>query len=138
MNAHADDVRAWLDEVWDRTEAALILRGGDGAGPLGRRPVPAEIYDDDALAELCVLTTTGDFTGDICRCLGSLTVALLDAEGEFLGGGSLHGEAVARERGRFRNDLTVADPAGLLAFLERHVAHPLKPPPVEYVGFRGE
>ncbi|MGW7384056.1 hypothetical protein [Streptomyces sp. NPDC054794] len=67
--------------------------------------MPAEIYDDDALAELRVLTTTGDFRGDICR---------------------------------FRNNLTVADPVGLLGFLERHVAHPLKSPPVGCIGFRGE
>ncbi|MCF3133445.1 hypothetical protein [Streptomyces olivochromogenes] len=139
MRASADEVRAWLDEVWDRTEAALILRGGDDAGPLGRRPVLAEIYDDDVLAELRVLTTTGDFTGDICRCHGSLTVGLLDARGDFLGGGSLHGETdVSWEPRRFRNNLAVADPAGLLAFLERHVAYPLKPPPVGYIGFRGE
>ncbi|MFF4550275.1 hypothetical protein ACFY1J_39710 [Streptomyces sp. NPDC001406] len=115
------EIRAWLENVWDRAEAAVVLRGGDDAGPLARRTVLAEIYDDDTLAELRALTTTGDFTGDICRCHGSLTVALLDAHGEFIGSGSHHGRTdIAWERGRFRNNLAVADPDRLLAFLERH------------------
>ncbi|MFE0514768.1 hypothetical protein [Streptomyces sp. NPDC058964] len=119
-----DEIRVWLDDVWDRAAAAVILRGGDDAGPLARRPVLAEIYDDGTLAELRALTTTGDFSGDICRCHGSLTVALLDAHGEFIGSGSHHGRTdIAWERGRFRNNLEVADPGQLLAFLERHGAY---------------
>jgi hypothetical protein len=112
-------IRAWLDEVWGRTEAAVILRGGDDGGPLDRRDVLAEIYDADALAELRRLTTTGDFLGDRCRCHGSLTVALLDASGEFIGSGSRHGRTDIAWAG-FGNNLQVADPAGLIAFLERH------------------
>ncbi|MQY39469.1 hypothetical protein SRB17_74960 [Streptomyces sp. RB17] len=42
-----------------------------------------EIFDPPDLAELRALTTTGEFTGDIRRCPGSPTVALLDSDGDF-------------------------------------------------------
>ncbi|GAB7104620.1 hypothetical protein JCM4814A_29340 [Streptomyces phaeofaciens JCM 4814] len=123
-------IRAWLDEAWSRTEAAVVLAGGDDAGPLARRRVLAEVYDDDALAELRELTTTGAFTGDICRCFGSLTVALLDARGDFVGSGSHHGGTdISWERGRFRNNLEVADPERLEAFFRRHEVYG-RPPDV--------
>ncbi|MEU6258899.1 hypothetical protein [Streptomyces sp. NPDC047043] len=114
-------VRAWLDEVWERTEAAVVLEGGDNGGPLDGRRIRGEVFDPDDLAELRSLATAGEFADDICRCHGGPTIALLDAEGEFIGSGSVHGETdVSWERGRFRNNLEVADPAGLVAFLERH------------------
>ncbi|MFJ9820550.1 hypothetical protein ACIRU3_35820 [Streptomyces sp. NPDC101151] len=122
--ASGDEVLAWLEETWSRTEAALILAGGDHGGPLADRPVLGELFDPDGLARLRALTTAGEFAGDICRCHGSLTVALLDAECEFTGAGSLHGGTdLAWERGRFRNNLVVADPEGLRAFLSRYGAH---------------
>ncbi|MER6352258.1 hypothetical protein ABT186_10495 [Streptomyces sp. NPDC001634] len=122
--ASGDEIRIWLDEVWGRTEAALVLEGGDDGGPLAERPVLGEVCDPEELAELRALTTAGDFLDDICRCYGSLTLALLDAEGEFIGSGSYHGRTdIAWERGRFRNNLQVADPAGLLDFLERRGAY---------------
>ncbi|MFB7337278.1 hypothetical protein FNH09_31775 [Streptomyces adustus] len=115
------ETQRWLEDAWDRAEAAVVLVGGDDAGPLAGRRLLAEVYDDDALAELRELTTSGAFTGDICRCHGSLTVALLDAGGDFIGGGSCHGrDTVSWERGRFRDDLEVADPEGLSAFLHRY------------------
>lgn len=68
----------------------------------------------------CALTTTGTFADDICRCLGRVTIALLDTEGEFIGSGSVHGGTdVSWERDRFRNNLEVAAPERLVAFLER-------------------
>ncbi|MFJ9631201.1 hypothetical protein ACIRU8_26165 [Streptomyces sp. NPDC101175] len=113
-------VRDWLDEVWGRTEAAVVLGGGDNAGPLAGRRLMGEVFDADDLAELRTLTTTGEFVDDICRCFGGVTVAPLDAEGEFIGSGSVHGLTdVSWERGRFRNNLEVADPERLVAFLER-------------------
>lgn len=115
-----EEIQAWLGDVWARTEAAVILLGGDGREPLARRPVLAEIYDDEALVDLRGLTTTGSFLNDICRCPGSWTVALLDAAGEFIGSGSVHGTDVAWERGRFRNNLEVADPERLRSFLDRY------------------
>ncbi|MDG4858637.1 hypothetical protein P8605_10820 [Streptomyces sp. T-3] len=111
-------VGAWLDGTWQRAAAAVVLDGGDGGGPLAERRVRGEIFDQDGLAQLRTLTTTGQFLGDVCRCLGSLTIGLLDADGEFIGRGSLHaGTDVAWERGRFGNNLVVADPAGLALFL---------------------
>ncbi|MCX5237799.1 hypothetical protein [Streptomyces prunicolor] len=118
--ASGAEIRGWLDEVWGRTEAAVVLEGGDNGGPLGRRGIIGEVFDAEDLAELRVLTTTGEFANDICRCFGSVTIALLDAEAEFIGSGSVHGETdVSWERGRFRNNLEVADPERLIAFLER-------------------
>ncbi|WP_338700810.1 hypothetical protein V2W30_27925 [Streptomyces sp. Q6] len=113
-------IRAWLDDVWGRAEAAVLLAGGDTDVPLTERPVCGEVYDADALAELRALTTGGVFADDICRCLGGMTLVLLDAGGEFIARGSLHGpETVAWERARFRNNLDLTDPDGLRRFLER-------------------
>jgi hypothetical protein len=115
------EVRDWLDEVWGRTAAAVVLEGGDNGGPLAERGLIGEVFDAEELAELRILSTTGTFADDICRCLGSVTVALLDTEGEFIGSGSVHGATdLSWERGRFRNNLEVADPERLVAFLERH------------------
>lgn len=113
-------VRGWLDEVWGRTEAAVVLEGGENGGPLAERGLIGEVFDAEGLAELRALTTTGEFVDDICRCFGSVTIALLDAEGEFIGAGSVHGRTdVSWERGRFGNNLEVADPERLARFLER-------------------
>ncbi|MFF5017481.1 hypothetical protein [Streptomyces sp. NPDC001165] len=122
--ASADEVLAWLEETWSRTEAALILAGGHGRGRLADREVLGELFAPAGLAQLRALTTVGEFTGDICRCPGSLTVALLDADCEFTGAGSLHGGTdLSWERGRFRNNLAVADPEGLCALLRRYGAY---------------
>ncbi|MFI6489700.1 hypothetical protein [Streptomyces sp. NPDC050564] len=57
-------------------------------------------------------------------------MALLDADGEFIASGSYHGRTdIAWERGRFGNNLEVADPERLLVFLERHAGRSLGPPP---------
>ncbi|WP_427919841.1 hypothetical protein [Streptomyces sp. cg40] len=115
------EVRGWLDEVWGRTEAAVVLEGGDNGGPLSERGLIGEVFDAEGLAELRALTTTGTFIEGICRCFGSVTIALLDAEGEFIGAGSVHGLTdVSWERRRFWNNLEVADPEGLVGFLERY------------------
>ena len=117
--ANGAEVRDWLDEVWGRTQAAVVLEGGDFAGPLAERRICGEVFDSENVAELRALTTTGEFIDDICRCHGSMTIALLDTEGEFIGSGSVHGLTdVSWERGRFRNNLEVADPERLIAFLE--------------------
>ncbi|MEV0736503.1 hypothetical protein AB0I51_11110 [Streptomyces sp. NPDC050549] len=79
-----------------------------------------EVFDAEELTELRALVTTGTFADDICRCHGSVTIALLDAEGEFIGSGSVHGRTdVSWECDRFRNNLEVADPERLVAFLTR-------------------
>lgn len=118
--ASGAEVRNWLGEVWERAEAAVVLEGGDNGGPLAERGLIGEVFDAEDLAELRALTTTGTFIDDICRCFGSVTIALLDAEGEFMGSGSVHGLTdVSWERGRFRNNLEVADPERLVGFLER-------------------
>ncbi|MBK3564073.1 hypothetical protein [Streptomyces sp. MBT62] len=117
--ASGAEVRGWLDEVWGRTEAAVVLEGGDNGGPLAERGLIGEVFDAEGLAELRALTTTGTFIDDICRCYGSVTIALLDAEGEFIGSGSVHGLTdVSWEHDRFRNNLEVTDPEGLVGFLE--------------------
>ncbi|GGS96533.1 hypothetical protein [Streptomyces cinerochromogenes] len=122
--ASGAEVRLWLAQAWPRAEAALVLAGGDVRASLADRPVLGEIFDDARLAELRHLATEGDFTDDICRCPGSLTVALLDARGLVIGSASLHGGTdLAWERGRFRNNLAVADPPGLRALLRRYGAH---------------
>ncbi|WP_406454247.1 hypothetical protein OH768_16245 [Streptomyces sp. NBC_01622] len=119
--ASGAEVRDWLDEVWRRTEAAVVLAGGDNGGPLAERELIGEVFDAEDLAELRALITTGTFIDDICRCFGSVTIALLDAEGEFIGSGSVHGLTdVSWERSRFWNNLEVADPERLVGFLERH------------------
>ncbi|MGW3175651.1 hypothetical protein [Streptomyces sp. NPDC001153] len=115
------EVRDRPARAWSRTEGVLILGGPDLGTPLAERPVAGEVLAPQELTELRALTTTGEFTGDICRRPGSPTIALLDAAGEFIGAGSLHGgQDISWERARFRNNLTVADPDALLAFAERH------------------
>jgi hypothetical protein len=118
--AGAAEILGWLDEVWGRTAAAVVLEGGDTYGPLAERALMGEVFDAEDLAELRTLTTAGAFIDDICRCPGSVTIALLDADGEFIGSGSVHGGTdVSWERDRFRNNLEVADPERFVAFLER-------------------
>ncbi|MEU4680742.1 hypothetical protein [Micromonospora sp. NPDC023737] len=64
------------------------------------------------------LTTSGQLTGDICRCLGSLTLALYDSDDTVIGSATIHGHgSVSWERSRFANDLDVADPTALTLFL---------------------
>ncbi|KOV61696.1 hypothetical protein [Streptomyces sp. MMG1121] len=120
----AATIRQWLAEAWSRTAAAVLLGGPDLRAPLAERPVVGEIFDPAALARLRDLTTTGEFTGDICRCPGSPTVALLDTDAEFIAAGSLHGDRdMSWERARFHNNLTVADPEALYTFLNTHRSH---------------
>ncbi|MER7894436.1 hypothetical protein ABTX15_32010 [Micromonospora sp. NPDC094482] len=65
-----------------------------------------------------VLTTTGRFIGDICRCHGGPTIVLRDVAGEVLASAGLHGHgSVSWERSRFSNDLVVADPVALHLFV---------------------
>ncbi|MGW1164985.1 hypothetical protein [Streptomyces sp. NPDC002550] len=85
------EVRDRPARAWSRTEGVLILGGPDLGTPLAERPVAGEVLAPQELTELRALTTTGEFTGDICRRPGSPTIALLDAAGEFIGAGSLHG-----------------------------------------------
>ncbi|MGX9886430.1 hypothetical protein [Streptomyces sp. NPDC002276] len=118
--ASGAEIRGWLDDVWGRTEAAVVLDGGDNGGPLAERGLIGEVFDAEGLAELRALTTTGTFMDDICRCFGSVTIALLDAEGEFIGSGSVHGLTdVSWEHDRFLNNLELTDPEKLVGFLER-------------------
>ncbi|MFI5685016.1 hypothetical protein [Streptomyces sp. NPDC051636] len=83
--AGGDEIRRWLDGVRDRTEGVWILAGGDNGSPLARRPVVGEVHGPAGLAELRTLATTGEFLDGICRCFGSLTLALLDAGAEIIG-----------------------------------------------------
>ncbi|MFF3066883.1 hypothetical protein [Kitasatospora sp. NPDC057936] len=110
-------VREWLDDAWARTRLVQVIVGGEGEGPLAGRDVLGWVENPDELAQLRSLTTEGGFTGDICRCLGSLTLSLHDADGEPVGSGTIHSTDVAWERARFRDNLTVADPVGLTLFL---------------------
>ncbi|MEV6967899.1 hypothetical protein AB0M47_22595 [Hamadaea sp. NPDC051192] len=104
----------WLADVWSRAASVQIADGGEDAGPIATRTVLAEIRDPAALAELRSATTTGSFTGDICRCHGSRTLVLRDAAGEVIAHASLHGyDTVSWERRRFRDDLIIAHPASL-------------------------
>ncbi|MFF7447021.1 MULTISPECIES: hypothetical protein [unclassified Streptomyces] len=117
-----DEIRGWLARVWDRTEAALILEGGDDGGPLAGRRVLGEVTDPADLGELRTLTTAGDFLDDRCRCHGSLTIALLDVDAEFIGSGSYHGRTDV-SWADFGNNLRVAEPERLLDFLTRYGAY---------------
>ncbi|GIG93423.1 hypothetical protein [Plantactinospora endophytica] len=111
----------WLEEVWSRTHAVQIVEGGEGGGPLLGRAVLAELVDAVSVDAVRVLTTTGRFTGDVCRCPGGLTVMLRDIAGAVLASASLHGYgSVSWERSWWRNDLVVADPAALHLFLAGH------------------
>ncbi|MDG4840290.1 hypothetical protein O7631_27500 [Micromonospora sp. WMMD967] len=111
----------WLDHVWSQTRTVQIVEGGEDAGPLGSRAVLAELPDAVSVEAARELTTTGHFTGDICRCHGGPTIVLRDATGDVLAGAGLHGHgSVSWARSRFRNDLVVADPAALHVFLAGH------------------
>jgi hypothetical protein len=111
----------WLDDVWSRTRAVQIVEGGEDGGPLCGRAVLAELPDAVSVEAARELTTTGRFTGDICRCHGGPTIVLRDTAGDVLASASLHGHgSVSWERSRFRNDLVVADPAALHLFLAGH------------------
>ncbi|WP_157437894.1 hypothetical protein [Actinoplanes subtropicus] len=112
------ELRDWLDGVWSRTSVIQIVEGGEDAGPFPGRAVLAEIRDAASVDLLRKLTTIGSFTGDICRCPGGSTVVLRGAAGQLLASASIHAYgSVSWERSRFRNDLVVADPAGLHLFL---------------------
>ncbi|MET7862774.1 hypothetical protein [Micromonospora taraxaci] len=111
----------WLDHVWSRTRTVQIVEGGEDAGPLCGREVLAELPDAVSVEAARELTTTGRFTGDICRCHGGPTIVLRDATGDVLASASLHGHgSISWECSRFRNDLVVADPAALHLFLAGH------------------
>jgi hypothetical protein len=118
------NIGEWLDEVWSRADVVQVVAGGEDAGALTRRAVLAEMPSSAALR---TLTTAGRFTGDICRCHGGPTIVLRDASGEALARASVHGYgSVSWERTRFRDDLEVADPAGLHLLLAEHgVPHQL-------------
>ncbi|WP_208758392.1 hypothetical protein [Micromonospora violae] len=80
-----------------------------------------ELMDAVTVEAARELTTTGRFTGDICRCHGGPTIVLRDRAGDVLARAGLHGhDSVSWERSRFRNDLVVADPATLRLFLAGH------------------
>ncbi|MEU8515759.1 hypothetical protein AB0C76_29905 [Kitasatospora sp. NPDC048722] len=110
-------VREWLDDAWARTRIVQVIAGGEGEGRLSGRDVLGWIEGPDELAQLRALTAEGRFTGDVCRCPGSVTLSLHDADGEPVGSGTVHSTDVAWERARFRDNLTVADPVGLMLFL---------------------
>ncbi|MET8357759.1 hypothetical protein [Micromonospora sp. NPDC005171] len=108
----------WLDDVWARAHAVQIVEGGEDSGPLAGRDILAELPDAGSIDTARVLTTTGRFIGDICRCHGGPTIVLRDLAGEMLTSAGLHGHgSVSWERSRFRNDLVVADPGALHLFL---------------------
>ncbi|MEU8080937.1 hypothetical protein AB0B31_36470 [Catellatospora citrea] len=113
----------WLDAVWSRTHLVQIVEGGEDGGPLPGRVVLAELLSAPSIDAGRMLTTTGCFTDDICRCNGELTIVLFDAAGQVLTSASLHGHgSVSWQRSRFRNDLVVADPTALHLFLAEHGA----------------
>lgn len=120
-------IRDWLGDVWSRTHVVQIVAGGEDGGPLAGRTVLAEIRSASSVDALRTLITAGHFTGDICRCHGGPTVVLRDASGQALASAGIHGYgSVSWDRSRFRNDLTVADPAGFHLFLaEQGVPHQL-------------
>jgi hypothetical protein len=110
----------WLDGVWAGTRSVHLVEGGEDGGPVCARVVLAELSDAVSVGRLRLLTTTGRFTGDICRCHGGLMIVLRDAAGRILASGSVHGHGrVSWERARFRNDLIVADPTALHLLLAR-------------------
>jgi hypothetical protein len=106
-----------LERVWSRARVVQVVDGGEFDGPIPDRTVLATLPVDAART----LTTEGRFTGDICRCPGGLTIVLRDGTDRILAGGSLHGYGrVSWERSRWRDDLDVADPAGLHILLAAH------------------
>ncbi|MET9610581.1 hypothetical protein ABZZ17_36815 [Streptomyces sp. NPDC006512] len=113
----------WFDGVWGAAALVRVLAGGEDGGPLERRPLLGRVESAGDLAELRALSTTGTHTGDLCRCHGSVTFALHDADGGLLGRASLHGtDGVLWEGGRFGGLLEAADPVGLSLFLARYGA----------------
>nr|BFE60401.1 hypothetical protein GCM10020063_049270 [Dactylosporangium thailandense] len=111
----------WLDGVWTSARLVQIVEGGEADGPQPGRAVLAELREPPALGALRALSTTGRFTGDICRCHGHTTVVLRGTAGEALASASLHAYgSVSWERPRFRNDLEVDDAAGLHLLLAEH------------------
>ncbi|MGC4755430.1 hypothetical protein [Micromonospora trifolii] len=108
----------WLDDVWSQAHAVQIVEGGEDGGPLAGRETLAELPDAESVDTARALTTTGRFTGDICRCHGGPTFVLRDVAGEVLASAGVHDHgSVSWDRSRFRNDLVAADPAALHLFL---------------------
>ncbi|MER7417975.1 hypothetical protein ABT346_14520 [Micromonospora peucetia] len=108
----------WLSDVWARTQTVRVLEDGMSGGPLDDREVLVQLTDRARVARAQELTTNGQFTGDICRCLGGPTLALYDANDRILGSGTIHGHgSISWERSRFANDLKVAEPTALTLFL---------------------
>ncbi|MEU1756777.1 hypothetical protein ABZ436_29545, partial [Micromonospora matsumotoense] len=98
-----------------------ILDGGEDAGPLADRRILAELRNPSTIEAARKLTTTGRFTGDICRCPGDTTIALHDDSGVLITSASLHGYGnISWERQRLHNDLHMADPAALHLLLATH------------------
>jgi len=83
------------------------------------RPVIASIVDSGLLVELRTLTTSGSFSGDLCRCDGDLTLTLHDAGDALIGSATLHPTAVSWERERFANDLDISHSSSLHLLLAR-------------------
>ncbi|MFF5802766.1 hypothetical protein [Streptomyces sp. NPDC012746] len=114
-------VEEWFDETWARARLVQVLAGGEQTVPLDARPELGRVESAGGLAELRALSTRGDITDDVCRCLGSLTLALRDAEGLLLARASLHGgDALLWDGGRRCGNLELGDPLGLALLLARH------------------
>ncbi|WP_154941272.1 hypothetical protein [Micromonospora palomenae] len=108
----------WLSDVWARTQVVRVLEDGIGGGPLDDRAVLFQLADRTRVNRARELTTNGQFTGDICRCLGGPTLALYDANDRILGIGTIHGHgSISWERSRFADDLKLAEPTALTLFL---------------------
>ncbi|SCL39720.1 hypothetical protein GA0074692_5461 [Micromonospora pallida] len=107
-----------LSDVWTRTQTVRILDEGLDDGPLDDRQVLVQLTDQAQVNRAQELTTNGQFAGDICRCLGDLTLALYDADDRILGSATIHGHGrISWERSRFADDLKVAEPTALTLFL---------------------
>ncbi|MEV4757564.1 hypothetical protein AB0J86_20965 [Micromonospora sp. NPDC049559] len=108
----------WLPDVWAQTRTVRILDGGGDGGPLPERKILAGLADPAQLDRLRGLSTSGRFTGDSCRCLGNLTLALYDVDDRLLGNATVHGHGrISWERAGFADDLEVAEPTALALFL---------------------
>ncbi|MEV4141733.1 hypothetical protein AB0J72_57485 [Dactylosporangium sp. NPDC049742] len=128
-------ITGWLAGVWPATASVRVLSdtgvlsgtglSGDagflagtdalgGGGVASDADVLAVVTDPAELDALRRETTTGRYTGGICRCPGNLTLTLHDAGGALLGTARLHGHgSVAWAAERFHNHLDVADPTAL-------------------------
>ena len=107
-------VAEWLHGVWGNTSRLEVLAGGEDAGVVADRRVLVVIDDGDVLSRMRRLTSTGTFTGDICRCPGEMTLALYRDDGELLGSGAVHGgDVVAWKRDEFHDDLEILNPLAL-------------------------